>query len=87
MSVRAMTRVWETDLKSGPKFVLLALADHADDEGYCYPSVDHLAEKTGMGESTVRRHLDNLVANGHLLKVARRRGPMGGLRTWMYRNV
>jgi len=43
------------------KFVLLALADHANDEGKgAYPSLDKLATKTSMSRRTVQRALDAL---------------------------
>jgi len=44
------------------KFVLLALADHANDEGRgAYPSIDTLAKKTSMSRRTVQRALDALI--------------------------
>ncbi len=39
------------------KLVLLALADWANDEGYCYPSIAKVARKTGVSERTVQRVL------------------------------
>lgn len=35
MSIAAMNWAWQLRLKSAIKFVLMALADAADDEGYC----------------------------------------------------
>ena len=43
-----------------PKFVLMALADQADDRGYCWPSQQLIAQKVAMGERTVRRHIKTL---------------------------
>jgi len=49
MSVTVMGLVWEHSRhKGGDLLVLLALADHADDFGISYPSIDHLAQKTRM---------------------------------------
>jgi DnaD/phage-associated family protein len=46
---------------STSKFVLLALADHANDEGRgAYPSLDTLAHKTSMSRRTVQRAIDAL---------------------------
>jgi len=47
---------------STAKFVLLALADHANDEGRgAYPSLDRLAKKTSLSRRTVQRALDALI--------------------------
>lgn len=59
-----MSEVFASDLPSGPRFVLLAYADNADDEGVAYPSQRTVADKTGNGQSTVRRHVSWLVENG-----------------------
>lgn len=65
MSVRIMTQVWATDLpNAGNKIVLLALADNANDEGTCYPSLSTLARKCSMTARSVRRNLRDLEAAG-----------------------
>jgi len=60
MSVKIMAQVWELDLPHNAQSILLALADHADDDGYCYPSVGRLAWKTGYGVRQVQRTLKDL---------------------------
>lgn len=61
MSVKVMAAVWELKLTAPQLIVMLALADHADDEGRnAYPSLARLAWKTGYSESTVRRILKQL---------------------------
>ena len=60
MSVKLMGQVWELDLPHNAQSILLALADHADDDGYCYPSVGRLAWKTGYGVRQVQRTLKDL---------------------------
>lgn len=62
MSIEALSWAWEQKLKPGPKLVLLALADHADHEGVCWPGFDGLAAKTGMSRSTVIENVKQLVA-------------------------
>jgi hypothetical protein len=57
MSVRAMTWAWEQDLKTGPKFVLVALADHSDGAGVCWPGHELIAEKCGLSRQTVVEHI------------------------------
>lgn len=68
MSVRVMTLVFERDLPHSLKFVLLALADHADDDGErIWPSVPALAEKVGLARRAVQYHLRTLEADGLLV--------------------
>lgn len=50
---------------TGPsKAVLVALADHADDAGECYPSVGRLAFMAGLSERGARKCLRDLEAAG-----------------------
>ena len=64
MSVKIMAQVWELELSHNAQSVFLALADHADDDGYCYPSVGRLAWKTGYGVRQVQRTLKYLRDGG-----------------------
>jgi len=64
VSIRIMTQVWELDLPHNTQSILLALADHADDDGFCYPSVGRLAWKTGYGVRQVQRTLKELRDQG-----------------------
>jgi hypothetical protein len=66
MSVRVMTAVWAIDLPDSQKIVLLALADSANDEGRCWPSMKTLAAKCSKGERTVQGVIKELVEAGHL---------------------
>lgn len=47
---------WATDLKiskSTTKFILILLANKADENFSCYPSIQTLMEESGAGRSTV----------------------------------
>ncbi|MBN9791262.1 hypothetical protein DMP17_22025 [Pseudonocardia sp. TMWB2A] len=66
MSIAVMTLVWASDVPAPQRMTLLALADAANDDGVCWPSIRLLASKTQAGESTVRRHLQSLEADGLL---------------------
>lgn len=55
-----MNWAWQLRLKPTIKFVLMALADAADDDGYCWPSVPTLANKTCMDARSVQRILKTL---------------------------
>lgn len=57
--------------KAGPedcnwRYVYLALADNANDQGFAFPSLTLLCAKTKLSESTVRRCIAKLEANGWL---------------------
>lgn len=83
MSNEALTAVAKSDIKpSGRKFVMMALADYADEEWSCFPSVAQLAQYTGQGEKTVRDHLDALEDAGFITRNRARRddGTLGRYR-------
>lgn len=42
------------------RWLLVVLADHANEDGKCWPSQATLARRTGMGRSTVNRKLEML---------------------------
>lgn len=77
MSHWASTWAYEQDVQPcGRKFVLVALAGFADEEGYCYPSQATLASMTGQDARSVRRHLASLEEDG-VIKRKHRRGKSG----------
>ena len=78
MSVRAMTWAWEQDLKAGTKLVLVALADHADGSGVCWPGHDLIAEKCGMSRATVVEHIRLLEEAGLVRSEKTRSGGRAG---------
>lgn len=82
MSVRYMAEVWGLDLDSSAKLILLAFADHADDEGRAFPSVSRVAWKCGCSERTVQRHISTFKDAGVLVPEA---FEGGGARSTIYR--
>jgi hypothetical protein len=64
MSIRVMSAAWELPMGAFEKLVLLALADCANDEGECWPSIATLKRKTGAGERTIQRAIRGLEAMG-----------------------
>lgn len=71
MSIKVMTLVWDSALEREHKFVALAYADWANDDGEnIYPATDRVAWKTGYSERQVRaitkklRELSILILQG-----------------------
>lgn len=76
MSVKLMAKAWEMDLSQGEKLVLLALCDHANDDGVCYPSQEYLAQKCSMSPRSLIDQINKLKKYGIL--TAERRQKSGG---------
>jgi hypothetical protein len=64
MSVRIMSAIWEIAMPPTDKLVLLALADAANDEGYCWPSISTIARKSGVSERSVQRAIRKAETDG-----------------------
>ena len=76
MSVQAIT--WALGCKtakSSDKFVLLVLANYADQDGFCWPHVGTIAELTVLSVRAIRRCLARL--DGAFITVEKRRGTFG----------
>lgn len=72
MSVRASSWAWSLEEVMGSEaLVLLALADQANDEGFCWPSQEKLAPKARQSVSTLRRSLRSLEKMGLLTTITR----------------
>lgn len=68
MSVKIMGVVWDANLRSTEKLVLLAYADHAQHDGTrVYPSIESIAQKTGFSERTVQNATRSLEESGWLI--------------------
>ncbi|HEY2864571.1 MAG TPA: helix-turn-helix domain-containing protein [Casimicrobiaceae bacterium] len=66
MSLKVITWAWTVRLPPAPKLVLMALADEADDRGFCFPSHRHVAHKCSISERSVRRMISLLAAHHHV---------------------
>lgn len=67
MSLRMMTMVWDEGPKDATmRLVLLAMADIADDNGVCWPSVATIAERSCMSDRNARRIIRKLEDEGWL---------------------
>ena len=73
MSVKQITAAWDLEMDShAEKLVLIALADNANDEGECWPSIATLARKCDMTPNGVKNVIKRL-AKKELVAVNRRK--------------
>lgn len=74
MTTRVLGPCWDVELPMVQKFVLICLADNANDDWVAHPSVDgkeafrSISKRTGMGGSTIRRALIELENAGYLTR-------------------
>ena len=62
-----MARCWESSRATGSDLlVLLALADAADDDGECWPSVRTIAKKARLDHRTTQRRIRSLQKLGEV---------------------
>ena len=71
MSIKLMSKAWDLAIPQGQKFVLIALCDHANDDGVCYPSQNKLAEKCSMSDRAIINHIKWLEQQGFIRKERR----------------
>jgi hypothetical protein len=48
-----MAAVWPLQMPSSAKAVLISLADNANDDGYCFPSIHTISERVCLGRTAV----------------------------------
>src|SRR5690606_40390013 len=74
MSTIVISKCWPIEgLTPTQKFVLISLADQANDDGYCWPSVGSISKRTCLSDRAVQLAIKSLVEKG-LLQVASRDG-------------
>ena len=68
MSDRWTAKVWclPGTVKSGQRIVLLALANHTDHEGLCWPGDRHIADMCALSRRNVRRIIRKLESAGYI---------------------
>lgn len=68
MSIKIMAEVWEYSQHSGSALLcLLAIADHANDDGVAYPGSARLASRVRVNRRHVFKLLDRLMESGELI--------------------
>ncbi|MBO9766490.1 MULTISPECIES: helix-turn-helix domain-containing protein [Xanthomonas] len=66
MSTLIMSQCWPMQMPPTPKAVLISLADNANDQGHCWPSIPTIAERTCFSERAVQSAIRWLEGNGVL---------------------
>lgn len=62
-----MSQVWDIEgIDSSECLVLIALADHADEQGRCYPSIGRLAKRTKLSDRGVQKVISRLIEKGFI---------------------
>ena len=85
MSNQAITWAYQQQgIKSGAKFILITLANYANDAGECFPGLNTLAKNCGMHRSSVVENIKRLEAAG-LIEVIHRGGDGSGRKSNVYR--
>ena len=88
MSIKVMNKVWENSQCGGTELLLLiALADWADDWGYCNPTISQMSERINQSKRNVIRLLKNLERKGEIQKIKRSLGGRGRRVGSLYRIV
>ena len=69
VSIKLMTAVWQMKLNHTDKLVFLALADNANDDGICWPSIKTICKKTCLSERGVQASIARLIKENVLQRV------------------
>lgn len=71
-------RIWQHSKMTGVnKLILLALAQHADSDGFCWPGYEALGKMTGVDKRNAMRNLDPAIKSGEVM-VYPQQGQLGG---------
>lgn len=71
MSFQAMAKAVEIKLPFHEKFVLIMLANYADENGKCWPSIETLCKDTSLSRSAVHKALSKLIKRGIVQRTKR----------------
>jgi hypothetical protein len=83
MSVDALSWAFKQELPCMQKFVLVALADHCNKDGQCWPSQTTLARKCGISRQHVNEMIAKLRATKHVVAFPRQHAN-GGVKSSVY---
>ncbi|WP_406706179.1 helix-turn-helix domain-containing protein [Sodalis sp.] len=75
MSRIATDWAWSLNLPSSQKLLLLSLADRADEQHCCYPSIQRLVSDTGLERKTIGKGINQMIEEGLIRDTGERKGP------------
>ena len=76
MSIKIMSWVWDKSPYRGESLLVhLALADWANDEGFCWPNQESISKKARCSVEHVRRVTRQMESDGYLSIVSVSKGP------------
>ncbi len=83
MSIKHLNKAFEANIQqSSLKFILVALADYANEVGEAYPTTETLCEKTALNRKTVLAGLTKLAELGFITDTLQRKGRTKQVRVW-----
>ena len=83
MSISALNNAFKADIKkSSLKFILVAMADYANEEGEAYPSIQTLNNKTSLNRKTIIAGLMQLETLGYLKNTGKKVGRTNSISVW-----
>lgn len=72
MSTVILSQCWPLQCSPTAKLVLISLADQANDDGFCWPSVESMIVRTGLSERAIQGALKGLEASRTIMRKRRR---------------
>ena len=85
MSNQAINRAIDCDLRGSVKSVLIVLANRANKDGECFPSLSTIARDAGIARSTAQEAIKKLEGLGLIKKRQRKSSRNDGWRSTLYR--
>jgi hypothetical protein len=80
VSIPALAYAFKLDMpKSSEKFLMVCLANYADEFGFCYPSILRLEQDTCCDRKTLIKNIKNLQDAGLLMDTGKRVGVTGSI--------
>ena len=72
MSTLIQSQCWPLQFRAIAKLILISLADQANDEGFCWPSIESLIKRTGLSERAVQNCLNELERSKTIVRKRRK---------------